>query len=91
MGMQRIQIEQAASDFAQACELTSNRSEIDIAYTSFLAGAEYAKSALRRAAWDAFCGSQCGGDGLTDKCREARTQCGQRGLFIRKYTEMTEK
>lgn len=89
--MTQEQIEQAASDFAQACELTGDRAEIDIAYASFIAGAEYAKSALRRAAWDAFCGSQCGGYGLTDKCRKAGTQCGQRGLFIHKYNEMTEK
>lgn len=86
--MTQEQTELAASDFAQTCELTSNRAEINIAYASFVAGAEYAKSALRRSAWDAFCGSQCGGYGLTDKCRKARTQCGMRGLFILKLNEL---
>lgn len=86
--MTQEQIEQAAHEYFRKGQLGF----VPAADTeaAFLAGVEYAKSELRRAAWDAFCGSQCGGYGLTDKCREARTQCGQRGLFIRKYTEMTE-
>lgn len=50
--MTKEQIEQAANNYAQTSELTSNIAEVDIAYHSFLAGANFRQSEIDALAAD---------------------------------------